>query len=120
MKRTIEANAVNAVMEAYIDGTKTRNTLKLKAIFHKQAVMSGYMDDDLLMGSPNVFFEALEMHEIAPNYMARVVHVDVTGDAARARVVEDNLMGKSFVNDFHLLNGEEGWQIVSKLFHHDD
>ncbi len=119
MNRTIEANGVAAVMEAYIDGTRNRNTLKLKAIFHKDAVMSGYLNDDLLMGSPDPFFEAVENNEIAPNYMARVVHVEITGDTARARIVEDNLMGMSFVNDFHLLNGEEGWQIVSKLFHHD-
>ena len=117
--RTIEANAVAAVMEAYIEGTRTRNTLKLKAIFHKEAVMSGYLGDALLMGSPEPFFEAVENNEIAPNYMARVVHVEVTGDTACARIVEDNLLGKSFVNDFHLVNGEEGWRIVSKLFHHD-
>ena len=119
MKRTVEANAVAAVMEAYIEGTKTRNTMKLKAIFHQDALMSGYLGPDLLMGTPDPFFEAVENNEIAPNYMARVVHVQVTGDTAIARIVEDNLFGKSFVNDFHLLNGEEGWQIVSKLFHHD-
>lgn len=119
MNRTADATAVAAIMEAYIDGTKSRNTLKLKAIFHESAVMCGYLGDDLLTGTPEPFYEAIENNEIAPNYSARVVHIDVTGDTACARIIEDNLLGMSFVNDFHLVNGLDGWLIVSKLFHHD-
>lgn len=119
MNRTAEATAVAAIMDAYIDGTRTRNTLKLKAIFHETAVMCGYLGDDLLAGTPEPFYEAIENNEIAPNYAARIVHIDVIGDTARARIIEDNLLGMSFVNDFHLVNGLEGWMIVSKLFHHD-
>ncbi|MEM1159873.1 MAG: nuclear transport factor 2 family protein [Pseudomonadota bacterium] len=119
MNRTTDANAVAAVMDAYEAGTRNRDVAMLKGAFHENALMSGYLGPNLLVGGPEPFYAHLEGNEVEDGYAARTVHIDVNGNAASARVVEDNLWGMSFVNDFHLVKGEGGWKIVSKLFHHD-
>lgn len=119
MSRTDDAAAVAAVMDEYEAGTRNRDTARLKAIFHDDAVMSGYLGPTLLVGGPEPFYDHLEANEVAPDYASRTVRVDVTGATALARTVEDNLFGMSFVNDFHLVRGQDGWKIVSKLFLHD-
>lgn len=51
--------------------------------------------------------------------MAEIAAVEVTGRTAVARLVEENLYGMSFVNDFYLLKLDEAWVTTAKLFHHD-
>lgn len=119
MKRTADAAAVAEVMAAYGSGTRARDVEALKAIFHPNAVMSGYLGPELLIGSPQPFFDHLAANEVAESYRAETTAVDVAGATARARVVEDDLFGMSFVNEFHLVRSDGRWLIVSKLFHHD-
>lgn len=119
MTRTTDAKAVAAVMDAYIAGTKNRDVAGLKAIFHPDALMSGYFGPDIMIGTPQPFFHELAVNEIAPDYAAHVVSVEVTGNTALGRIVEDNLLGLSFVNDFHLIKMDGAWLIISKLYHHD-
>ena len=119
MSRTGDAAGVEAVLRAYEDGTRERDEDTLRAVFHEGAVMSGWLGPDFLVGGPEPFIEALRAREVGPEYTSHVVAIDVVGATARARTVEDGLFGMSFVNDFHLARGPEGWRIVSKLFHHD-
>lgn len=119
MNRTTEANAVAAVLGAYETGTRNRDVALLKSAFHENALMSGYLGPNLLVGGPEPFYAHLEANEVEASYAAQTVHIDINGNAASARVVEDNLWGMSFVNDFHLIRADGAWKIVSKLFHHD-
>ena len=119
MSRTEEAAAVARILRIYEDGTRERDVDALRAIFDERAVMSGWLGPDLLVGPPEPFLNALREREVGPGYAAHVTAIEVTGATARAQVVEDDLWGLSFVNDFHLIRGPEGWRIVSKLFHHD-
>ena len=81
--------------------------------------MSGYLGPNKLIGSIQPFLDHLDANEHGPGYTHELVSVSVTGRTAIARIVEDNLYGMSFVNDFHLINEDGTWLIVSKLFHHD-
>ncbi|MEL6793416.1 MAG: nuclear transport factor 2 family protein [Pseudomonadota bacterium] len=119
MNRTEDAAAVHHVMNEYVEGTRTRDIARLKAIFHENAVMTGYLGPDFLMGGPEPFYGALEASEVGADYAAHISEVSVTGATAQGRIVEDNLLGLSFVNDFHLAKADGAWKIVSKLFHHD-
>ena len=119
MSRTGDAAEVAAVLRLYEDGTRERDEDTLRAVFHEDAVMSGWLGPDFLVGGPEPFYAALRAQEVGPDYTARITAIEVTGATARARTVEDALFGLSFVNDFHLARGPEGWRIVSKLFHHD-
>ncbi len=119
MNRTDDVIAVEAVVQEYVQGTADRDIARLKGAFHESAVMSGYLGPAKLIGSPQPFYEHLEANEHGPGYVTKITNIEVTGRTATARLVEDNLYGMSFVNDFHLLNDDGAWKIVSKLFHHD-
>ena len=117
--RTESAEAVRAIIEQYRAGTRNADISILKNIFHPNAIMTGYLGPDLLVGSPQPFFDHLAANPVAPEYRSEIVHLEVTGRTATARLIEDHLYGMSFVNDFHLLLSDGRWSIVSKLFHHD-
>ena len=120
MNRTNDIQAVSKVIRAYVSGTADRDVAALRALFHETAVMSGYLGPNLLLGAPEPFFaHVAETPHEGDSYAAEIVHVSVVGRTATVRLVEDNLYGLSFVNDFHLLQIDGSWTIMSKLFHHD-
>jgi len=119
MNRTDDVIAVEAIVKDYIQGTADRDIDKLKSAFHENAIMAGYLGPNKLIGSPQPFYDHLTANEHGPGYVTKITGIEVTGRTAIARLVEDNLYGMSFVNDFHLLNDDGQWKIVSKLFHHD-
>ncbi len=119
MDRTHQATAVEAVIKEYIAGTVERDVERLQAIFHPNAVMSGYLGPNKLIGTPAPFFAHLQANEHGPGYRSKITHIQVTGRTASATLLEENLYGMSFVNEFHLLDDDGRWTIVSKLFHHD-
>jgi hypothetical protein len=47
---------------------------------------------------------------------AEIVSIDVTNDVAAVKVVDD-FQGSRFTDYLTLLKAEEGWKIVSKVFH---
>lgn len=119
MKRVDDIQAVKALVRSYIEGTKASDPDLLRSLFHDSAIMSGYLGDDLLVGSPEPFFQAISERKVQPNYTADITEIAVTGRTATATVVEDNIYDLSFVSTFHLINIDGGWTITSKLFHHD-
>jgi hypothetical protein len=119
MNRTKSESDVQQVMLDYTAAIIAYDIPRLKTIFHDDAVMSGYLGPDLLIGSPQAFYDHLEANPIEKEYIALTTEIRIDGRIARVRFVEDNLYGMSFVNEFHLLKKESDWVIVSKLFHHD-
>ncbi len=58
-----EKDAVCEVVQKYIDGTYQGDVSALRECFHSTAVMNGYLNDQLLLGDPEPFFQEIEkMH----------------------------------------------------------
>lgn len=109
----------NAVVEAYITGTRTRDIALLKTVFADGAVMTGYLGPDLLHGGPEPFYNALEANEVGDDYAATITHVSSGGAIATATITEENLLGLAFTNHFQLIHlPDDGWKISAKLFKH--
>ena len=119
MNRKDDTVSVKAVIADYIKGTSDSDPELLESVFHENAVMSGYLGPDMLLGGPQPFFDAIAQNKVGPEYQAEITELSVTGRTATATIVEHNLYGLSFVNAFHLLNVNGNWTITSKLFHHD-
>jgi hypothetical protein len=117
-----DADEVLAVMKRYTDAAYRGDADGLRACFHADAVMSGLLGDQLLMGSPEPFFTDIgghpSMESAGAPYEPTVVSVDVLGRVASVRIDETGFFGAmSFANWFHLLKGDDGrWRIVSKAF----
>ncbi|MEM9524639.1 MAG: nuclear transport factor 2 family protein [Pseudomonadota bacterium] len=109
-----------AVIEAYAQGTRMRDTALLKSIFHEKAVMTGWLGPDFLCGGPEPFYAALEANDVGEEYTCETVHVTVHGKIATAQTSERNLFGLSFTNYFHMAELPDAtWCLTSKPFRHD-
>ena len=115
-----EYAAVRRVLEQYIEGSYTANVPLLKTVFHADALMSGYYEGELGIGSPEPFFEELlqvtSSKDAGEEYEAEVAFIHIAGTIASAAIVEDNLLGLNYVNHFHLLKIEGEWRIISKIY----
>ncbi len=120
MSQTGSEAAVRAVVQQYIDGTFEGDADKLAAVFHPQAVMTGYLGPDLLCGAVAPFLDAVRGNP-APRdtggYTAAITQVEVAGQVATATLSETGLMGTDFVDYFHLVCIDGAWSIVAKTFH---
>ncbi|GIT91534.1 hypothetical protein JANAI62_19910 [Jannaschia pagri] len=113
------SDAIRSVLDRYTEGTRTRDIDTLKGVFHPQAIMSGWLGPDYLMGGPQPFFDALAANEVGPDYASQVESVTEDGPIATAVVAEQNLLGLSFTNHFHLTRQpDDTWLITAKLFRH--
>lgn len=107
-----------AVIDEYVAASAARDVDRLKSIFHPQALMSGYLGDQSLIGSPQPFFDAVQH---APpgaknGYRAEITQIEVTGRVASATLKEQNFLGMNFTDYFHLAKLGGRWTIVSKTF----
>jgi hypothetical protein len=115
------AGAVRAVMERYVEAAFKADVNTLRGLFHPAAVMSGYLGDNLLAGSPEPFLLDVggrpSMESTAAPYKADILDIHASSLTASLRLEETGFFGvASFVNYFHLLKVDGEWKIVSKTF----
>lgn len=114
-----ETAAVRAVIEEYVAACRVRSVDRIKAIFHPDALMSGYLMEQRMLGTTQPFHEAL-VHGPADapgaRYEAQITSVDVAGRIASVTLKEQGFLGLNFTDYFHLLQIEGQWKIVSKTF----
>lgn len=118
--RSDAENEVRAVIQEYIDACAVGDVTRLQAIFHPDALMSGYMLGDYLMGSPAPFFEIVEQQpapaDSGADYQAVIENIEVSGPVATATLREQGYLGMNFTDFFHLAHVHGKWQIISKTF----
>lgn len=116
-----EIEAVRKTVQQYIDGSYSGDVDKLRTVFHPKALMSGYLQGQLLIGDPEPFFANIEknpsMSETGVPYKAEIESINVAGQVASVTLVETGFFGAmNFTNYFHLLKDEGEWKIISKTF----
>ena len=116
-----EKEAVRKVVQQYIDGTYHGDVKVLRDCFHPKAVMNGYLQDQLLLGGPEPFFENIEknpsMAESGAPYKGEITFVDVVGNVASVTIKETGFGGgMAFTDYFHMIKERGAWKIISKTF----
>lgn len=116
-----EKEAGLKVIQNYIDGTYQGNVKLLRDCFHKNTVMNGYLEDQLLLGGPELFFENIEnnpsMAEGDTPYKGEITSIDVVGNVASAIIKEMGFGGSmAFTDYFHLIKEAGQWKIISRTF----
>ena len=111
--------AVIGVVRNYVEGMCAADGEKIRAAFHPKACCIGNFDGGLEWDDREAFIAAVEAAvetpDIDPHWLIRSIAIN--GDTAMV-VVEDDWLGMQFVDSLGLLKRAEGWQIVSKVFHH--
>ncbi|MYH69477.1 MAG: nuclear transport factor 2 family protein [Gammaproteobacteria bacterium] len=120
MSETKEADLARAVIQEYVDACAAGSAERLRTIFHDNALMSGYMMGEYLMGSPEPFFQAVENPppgaDTGGAYQAEITSVEVSGPVASITLKEAGFMGVNFTDYFHLAKVNDEWKIISKTF----
>lgn len=113
-----DLSSPKAVMDAYTTGTRDRDVDRLAALFHADAVMTGYLGPDKLVGGTQPFLDAMTNNPADADYRSEVDTLVIDGKIANATVREKGLLGLDFVNHFHMLEEDGEWRITSKAFSH--
>ena len=97
---------------------RTHNVDAMKRAFHEQAILCGYLGDDLIAG-PIAELYAWIGENPSPDasgdpYACDILNIEVTGRVAAAAVRE--LYHDTAIDYFHLLKVGDRWSIVSKLW----
>jgi len=115
--RIDDLEAITEVVQLYIDGANG-DVAKLEKAFHPDARMFGRIGDRQQAVPIQDFFGLVSSKPglAGPSYRARIVSIDVTGDAAVAVLAEDDYAGTDFVDYFSLARIDGEWKIVNKTY----
>jgi Putative lumazine-binding len=119
--RIDEFDAINRVLELYIDGSAKGDAAKLKEAFHQESRMFGSLGGKRIDIPIQTFFElaAQGPADTTGSFRGRILSVTQVGDAAVAAVAEDGFWGRvSFIDFFSLAKIDGRWWIVNKTFAH--
>jgi len=114
-------DAIQAVIQLYVDGASMGDREKLRQAFHPDARMFGAMSGSRLDMAIEPYFDLAVKAPLdnKGGCRTRLVSVQQFGDAAVAILAEDGCWGAvSFVDIFSLSRFGEDWRIVNKTFTH--
>ena len=119
MDKSSEERGIREAIADYADGMRTGNIESLKRAFHEQAILCGYLGDELIAAPIVALYDWVGANP-APvatgdPYDCEVLEIEVTNRVAAASVRE-TLHQETVIDHFHLLKVSERWWIVSKLW----
>ena len=114
MMAATDEQGIREAIGHYADGMRTHDVAVLTRAFHEQAVLCGYLGDDLIAGPITQLYAYVESNAVPPEYACDVLAIQVTGRVASVSVRE--LYHDTAIDYFHLVKVGDRWSIVSKLW----
>jgi hypothetical protein len=111
-----EYDAIAQTIQRYVDGGKSGRSEEMKAAFHPDATIFGYIGPDLFAGPIQKLFDWNDQNGAATELQARLAGIDIMDTIATARLELDNWTGHRFTDMFTLLKVDGEWKIISKVF----
>ena len=109
-----------AVLQAYIDGSRDLDRAKLATCFHPKSILTGFLKGTPILGTPQLFLDDVSRMVAAgvqnTGYEAKIEAMSVEGSTASASIVMVGLAGLNFRDYMHLIEESGRWSIISKLF----
>ena len=115
----IELAPIAAVARDYFDGMMYADEAKLRRAFHPKCLIVGHFRGRLEYDPLDAFIDACKREGSIPSgtpYFAEIVSIDVTGDTAMIKVIDDYL-GSRFTDYLTMVKTEGRWLIVNKVFY---
>ncbi|MDD1960846.1 nuclear transport factor 2 family protein [Pseudomonas sp. 39004] len=115
---TAEYDAVIAVAQHYVDSLRIGNAEGLAQAFHKDAVMYGFTNGELLGGPISNLFGFVRKHGNAPDITTRLDVLAITPTTAVVRVdMENDAIGADYNDYLTLIRIAGTWQVIAKVYH---
>lgn len=119
MSTTIaDAERIAEVIDGYVRGCQTGDEAVLKDAFHTDARMFGAVAGDRYDMPVLGGMSAAMAEKPTVDHDARILSIDVEGDAACVKLAESRFWGQDFIDYFLLSRIDGDWQIVAKAFAH--
>jgi hypothetical protein len=113
-----DAGQITAKIDAYVRGCQTGDGTYLKEAFHPDARMFGAVGPDRYDIPIFGGMDEAVAHQPTGDHDARILSIDVEGDAACVKLAEARFWDQDFIDYFLLSRIDGEWQIVAKSFDH--
>lgn len=115
MNKSADETSIREVIGYYSEGMRNANVTTLEKAFHEQAILCGYLGDELIAAPIMGLYEWVASQPAPEGFECSVLSVGLTGRVATATVRETS-HGETVLDYFHLLKVQDRWSIVSKLW----
>ena len=112
---------IRATIQTYFDSMYESSAEKVRAAFHPNAKITGYLEDGLHEMSVDDFAGFVAGQQPSPKEKGEtprleILSLEIAGSTAAARI-RDDYLGLTFLDSISLLRTDESWSIYNKLFH---
>ena len=116
-----DESQIKDTIQTYFDCMYESSADKVRAAFHPNAKITGYLEDGLHEMSVEDFagFVASQQPSPKANGAAErldIISLEIAGNTAAVQV-RDDYLGMTFLDSLSLLKVDDNWSIYSKLFH---
>ena len=116
-KRLTNYDAIDGVIQTYLDGARSGKGNDMLPAFHPQATVFGYVGSDLLAGPIQLLFDWHDQNGSADKLKAHIASIDITKSVATVRLEIEDWTAYRFTDLFTLLKVDGAWKIMNKVFH---
>lgn len=115
---TSEYNAVIATANHYVEGLRVGSAEGVAQAFHKDAVMYGFTNGELLGGPIKNLFDFVQKNGSAPEITTRLDILAITPTTAVVRVdMENDAIGADYNDYLTLIKIDGTWKVIAKVYH---
>jgi len=117
-----DRQAIEQTVRRYFDGLYNSNGEDIRATFHPDAMVTGFMSDTGEMSAMNFEkFVAFVEGQTSPASAGEpceldVVTIDIAGKVATAKLL-DRYLNIRFTDYLSLVKDDKGWRVYNKLWH---
>lgn len=115
MSSATDESGIREAINSYSEGMRTASVELLKDAFHQQAILCGYLGDELITAPIEGLYDWINSNPAPDRYQCSVLDIKTTNRVATATIRERDPHG-NWIDYFHLLKVDERWWIVSKLW----
>ncbi len=107
---------VAAALQPYLDAARTGDGTGMRASWYDHAHVVGSLDGQPIDVDARAFCDFIDQVGGSPDVEARIVSIDVAGNAAAARVEFLNWGGARYTDFFVLYKRDGVWKISAKVY----
>ena len=111
---------IEIVLQTYIESMNKSDPEMVRAAFHENAKITGYLHGELLQLSTEDFADFVSSQQPSPiengtNVEFEVLNIEIENTIAHVKI-RDVYLGITFLDILSLLKDGEEWKIYNKLF----
>lgn len=115
---TRDYDAVIAVAQKYVDGLRAGSPEGVAEAFHKEAVMYGFTNGELMGGPISNLYDFVKKNGKAADIATRLDVLAITPTTAVVRVdMEKDAIGADYNDYLTLIKMGAEWKVIAKVYH---